>query len=96
MGVPRSTAVSWLPDGAAKEKILTAIARAQTTLQLAVVLRVLGLSPMRYHAWNRLERACQLDDRSRCPRTTQTQLTAVKAPVPDTVVLYSREEAIGE
>jgi putative transposase len=41
-----------------------------------VVLRVLGLSPSRYHAWNRLERACQLDDRSSCPRTTPTQLTA--------------------
>jgi hypothetical protein len=65
-----------IPDGAAKEKILTAIARARTTLQFAVVLRVLGLSPSRYHAWNRLERACQLDDRSSCPRTTPTQLTA--------------------
>ena len=53
-----------IPDGAAKAKILAAIARARTTLQLAVVLRVLGLSPSRYHAWNRLDRACQLDDRS--------------------------------
>jgi putative transposase len=65
-----------IPEGAAKAKILAAIARARTTLQLAVVLRVLGLSPSRYHAWNRLERACQLDDRSTCPRTTPTQLTA--------------------
>src|SRR5476649_727648 len=65
-----------VPDGAAKAKILAAIARARTTLQLAVVLRVLGLSPSRYHAWNRLERARQLDDRSSCPRTTPTQLTA--------------------
>src|SRR5450432_997509 len=65
-----------IPDGAAKSKILAAIARARTTLQLAVVLRVLGLSSSRYHAWNRIERACQLDDRSTCPRTTPTQLTA--------------------
>jgi putative transposase len=65
-----------IPDGAAKAKILAAIARARTTLQLAVVLRVLGLSPSRYHAWNRLERVCQLDDRSSCPRTTPSQLTA--------------------
>ena len=36
-----------IPDGAAKAKILAAIARARTTLQLAVVLRVLGLSPSR-------------------------------------------------
>jgi putative transposase len=65
-----------IPDGAAKAKILAIIARALTTLQHAVVLRVLGLSPSRYHAWNRLERACQLDNRSTCPRTTPTQLTA--------------------
>src|SRR5471032_2233334 len=65
-----------IPEGAAKAKILAAIARARTTLQLAVVLRVLGLSLSRYHAWNRLQRACQLDDRSTCPRTTPTQLTA--------------------
>jgi hypothetical protein len=39
-----------IPEGAAKAKILAAIARARTTLQLAVVLRVLGLSPSRYHA----------------------------------------------
>jgi hypothetical protein len=31
-----------IPEGAAKAKILAAIARARTTLQLAVVLRVLG------------------------------------------------------
>jgi putative transposase len=65
-----------IPERAAKAKILTAIARSRTALQLAVVLRVLGLSPSRHHAWNRLERACQLDDRSTCPRTTPTQLTA--------------------
>src|SRR5471032_1913971 len=63
-----------IPERAAKAKILTAIARSRTALQLAVVLRVLGLSPSRHHAWNRLERACQLDDRSTCPRTTPTQL----------------------
>jgi len=64
-----------IPDGAVKAKLLAAIARARASLPLAVALRVLGLSPSRYHAWNRPERACQLDDVSSCPRTTPTQLT---------------------
>jgi putative transposase len=64
-----------LPAGADKQKVLTAIARARSTVPLAVALRVLGLSPTRFHAWNRPERLCQLDDRSTCPRTTPTQLT---------------------
>ena len=64
-----------LPVGADKEKVLTAVARARASIPLAVALRVLGLSASRYHAWDRPERACQLDDRSTCPRTTPTQLT---------------------
>ena len=64
-----------IPDGAAKGKLLAAITRARAGIPLAVALRVLGLSPSRYHAWNRPERLCQLDDRSTCPRETPTQLT---------------------
>ena len=64
-----------LPEGAAKRKVLAAITRARAGAPLAVALRVLGLSPSRYHSWNRPERLCQLDDRSTCPRETPTQLT---------------------
>jgi len=64
-----------IPDGAAKEKLLGAIGRARASVPLAVALRVLGLSPSRYHAWNRPERRCQLEDRSTCPRTSPTRLT---------------------
>ena len=38
--------------------------------------RVLGLSLSRYHAWKRAERACDLIDRSSCPKTFPGQLTA--------------------
>jgi putative transposase len=46
------------------------------TVSLAVALKVLGLSPSRYHAWRRLDQVCALDDRPSCPRTVPTQLTA--------------------
>ena len=58
-----------LPAGAAKTTVLSAVARARRTLPLSATLRVLRLSPARYHAWQRAERTCQLDDRSSCPRS---------------------------
>ena len=64
-----------LPTGAGKATILRAVARARRRLPLAAILRILHLSPARYHAWQRVERACQLDDRSSCPRTSPAQLT---------------------
>jgi transposase InsO family protein len=39
------------------------------------VLRVVRLSPSRYHAWNG-EEQCALDDKSSCPRSSPQQLTA--------------------
>jgi hypothetical protein len=64
-----------LPEGAAKESVLRAVARARTALPLAGILRILRLSPQRYHRWMRAEPACGLDDRSSCPRTSPAQLT---------------------
>jgi putative transposase len=63
-------------DGATKRSILGAVAHAKMAIPLAVALRVLRLSPGRYHAWNDLEQHCPLDDRSSCPRTLPSQLTA--------------------
>ena len=65
-----------VPSGEAKSTILGAIERAKQRIPLTVVLRVLGLSASRYHAWHRLDQACSLDDRSSCPRTMPSQLTA--------------------
>ena len=65
-----------VPDGNAKRSILSAIANAQKAIPLAVALRVLRLSPSRYHAWRRLDDDCPLDDRPSCPRSTPAQLTA--------------------
>jgi hypothetical protein len=57
-----------LPDGSYKRSLLRALERSRSTLPLRSVLRVVRLSPSRYHAWNREEQGA-LDDRSSCPRS---------------------------
>ena len=64
-----------LPDGAAKGKVLRAVDRCTGALSLKSSLRLVRLSPARYHAWKRAEKRCELDDRSSCPRSRPTQLT---------------------
>ena len=64
-----------LPDGRAKMRILRAVDRAREYLPLRAVLRFLRVSPRRFHAWCRRQRACALDDQSSCPRTSPARLT---------------------
>ena len=46
-----------LPDGRAKMRILRAVDRAREYLPLRAVLRFLRVSPSRFHAWRRRQRA---------------------------------------
>ena len=62
-----------LPEGTAKTRLLRAIERAQDALPLRGALRVLGLSPSRYHRWRRAGRICELDDQPSCPRSIPTR-----------------------
>ena len=64
-----------LPDGKAKAKVLRAVDRSKDALPMKSALRLVRLSPARYHAWKRAEKRCELDDRSSCPRSHPTQLT---------------------
>jgi putative transposase len=64
-----------LPDGRAKMRILRAVDRARAYLPLRAVLRFLRVSPSRFHAWRRRQRACALGDQSSCPRTSPSRLT---------------------
>ena len=66
-----------LPDGNDKRSLLRAIDRARSALPLRSVLRVVRLSPARYHDWKR-ENQCALDDRLSCPRVFPQQLTAAE------------------
>jgi transposase InsO family protein len=67
-----------LPEGAAKGRLLRAIDRAQGALSLRGALRVLHLSPSRYHQWRQAEQVCELDDQMSCPQSTPTQLTVTE------------------
>ena len=58
-----------VPPGHEKSRVLEAIESSRKVLPLRIVLRVLGLSASRYHAWRGLEQTCLLDDRSSCPKT---------------------------
>src|SRR5262249_24200496 len=64
-----------LPDGCDKNRIVQAVDRARAFVPLRAVLRFLGLSPSRFHAWRRLQPPCALDDQSSCPHTSPHRLT---------------------
>jgi putative transposase len=64
-----------LPNGRAKIRILRAVDRAREFVPLRAILRFLRLSPSRFHAWQRLQHACALDDHSSCPHTSPHRLT---------------------
>jgi len=67
-----------LPEGNGKRALLRAIERARKVVPLAVALRIARLSPSRYHGLRRAEIRCELDDRSSCPRSRPTRLTAAE------------------
>ncbi len=65
---------SRLPEGSKKTRLLRAIELSRSVLPLRVSLRLLRLSPSRYHSWKK-EDECGLDDVSSCPRRSPQQLT---------------------
>ena len=58
-----------LPNGPDKLRILLAMDQARACIPLRALLRLLRLSPSRFHAWQRRHTGCALDDQSSCPRT---------------------------
>jgi putative transposase len=65
-----------LPNGPDKLRILRAIDQARACIPLRALLRLLRLSPSRFHAWRRRHTVCALDDQSSCPRTSPHRLTS--------------------
>ena len=65
------------PDGKDKHSLLRVVDQSRSALPLRSVLRVLRLSPSRYHHWKQ-EDPCALDDRPSCPRVSAHQLTAAE------------------
>ena len=64
-----------LLDGPDKARLLRAIEGARTSIPLRGILRFLHLSPSRFYAWRRRQRACALNDQRSCPRTSPHRLT---------------------
>lgn len=62
-------------DAATRKRILRAVERSRGTLPHRAALRLLGVSPARYHVWRRAEDGCELEDRDCCPKTSPHQLT---------------------
>jgi len=63
-----------IPDGTRKQRLLQAIERTRRHLPLREVLKLIGMSSTRYHAWLG-KQECGLDDQPCCPRTSPQQLT---------------------
>jgi transposase InsO family protein len=64
-----------LAEGHRKSAVVRAIASATGPLSLGTALQIVGISPARYHAWQRKEEGCGLDDQSSCPKSFPSQLT---------------------
>jgi len=64
-----------LPDGPDKLRILRAIDQDRACIPLRALLRLLRLSPSRFHAWPRRNTMCALDDQRSCPHTSPHRLT---------------------
>ena len=75
-----------LLDGRDKLRILRAIDQARAGIPLRALLRLLRLSPSRFHAWRRRRTACALDDQSSCPRTSPHRLTPSEVRVIEDMV----------
>ena len=58
-----------IPHAKQKRDVLRAIERARRHIPLRSALRPLGLTPARYHEWQRKERSCTLDDQAPCPKS---------------------------
>jgi hypothetical protein len=64
-----------LLEGGARTALLKAVQHARRVLPLRVVLRILRISPSRFHAWKNAENICHPSDRPSCPRRAPNQLT---------------------
>ena len=67
---------SRLLTAGALDALLGTIERARRVLKLRSILRIIGLSSARFHAWARTDADCHPVDLTQCPRRAPNQLTA--------------------
>ena len=61
-----------------KRRLLRAIDRSRGVLGLRKILRIVGLSPSRLHAWRSALRACELPEQESCPTSAPHRLTVAE------------------
>lgn len=76
-----------LPDAHDKRSLRQALDRSRTALPLRALLRVIRLSPARYHHWNR-QPPCAFQDRPSCPRRSPQQLTPAEVQAIQDLVTF--------
>ena len=64
-----------VPDADAKRRLVRALDRSREAVPLQRLLRMIRLTPSRYHAWRRAQQPCELEDRTSCPKTSPHRLT---------------------
>ncbi len=65
-----------MPEGGSKRVLLRAIERSKKVMPLTAVLRIVGISPTRYHRWCRAAEGCDLADQPSCPKVVPARLTS--------------------
>jgi len=65
-----------MPEGGSKRVLLRAIERSKKAMPLTAVLRIVGISPTRYHRWCRAAEGCELADQPSCPKVVPARLTS--------------------
>lgn len=66
-----------VPSSEEKLRLLKQINKSTIAIPLGRLLKVIGLSRSRFHAWNEAE-ACELTDKSSCPKSYPSQLTGTE------------------
>ena len=70
-----------IPEGGSKRILLRAIERTRKVMPLTAVLRIVGISPTRYHSWCRAAEGCDLADQPSCPKLVPARLTSEEVEV---------------
>jgi transposase InsO family protein len=65
-----------IPEGGSKRVLLRAIESSKKVMPLTAVLRIVGISPSRYHSWCRAAEGCDLADQPSCPKAVPARLTS--------------------
>jgi len=65
-----------IAEGGSKRVLLRAIERSKKVMPLTAALRIVGISPSRYHSWCRAAEGCDLADQPSCPKVVPARLTS--------------------